>query len=112
VLVTFWTRPLLSALQQGNDVINDAIIWGLKYKSPTPDQWEVVGDWISYEPYGFAMRKNDSDFRAVVNNALMEAIEGGEYFNLYEKWFGTKSDVPYPMNQTFKTFLLYQVVPK
>jgi ABC-type amino acid transport substrate-binding protein len=71
-----------------------------------------VGDWISYEPYGMAMRKNDTDFRAVVNNALMEAIEGGEYFKLYEKWFGPKSDVPYPMSQAFKTFLLYQVVPK
>lgn len=92
---------------------NDAIqLWGLKYKSPTPDQWEVVGDWISYEPYGMAMRKNDSDFRAVVNNGLMEAIEGGEYFKLYQKWFGPKSDVPYPMSQAFKIFLLYQVVPK
>ena len=103
------------ALQQGkvDAYCNDAIqLWGLKYKSADPAQWEVVGDWISYEPYGFAMRKNDSDFRSVVNNALMEAIEGGEYFKLYEKWFGTKSDVPYPMSQAFKTFLLYQVMPK
>jgi polar amino acid transport system substrate-binding protein len=103
------------ALQQGkvDAYCNDAIqLWGLKYKSADPAQWEVVGDWISYEPYGMAMRKNDTDFRAVVNNALMEAIEGGEYFKLYEKWFGSKSDVPYPMSQAFKTFLLYQVVPK
>jgi polar amino acid transport system substrate-binding protein len=103
------------ALQQGkvDAYCNDAIqLWGLKYKSPDPAQWEVVGDWISYEPYGMAMRKNDSDFRTVVNNALMEAIEGGEYFKLYEKWFGPKSDVPYPMSQAVKTFLLHQVVPK
>ncbi len=92
---------------------NDAIqLWGLKVNSPTPDEWEVVGDWISYEPYGMAMRKNDSDFRAVVNNALMEAIEGGEYFKLYQKWFGPKSDTPYPMTKALKSFLLYQVVPK
>ncbi len=103
------------ALQQGkvDAYCNDAIqLWGLKYKSANPDQWEVLNDWISYEPYGFAMRKNDSDFRAVVNNALMDAIEGGEYFKLYEKWFGSKSEVPYPMSQAFKTFLLYQVMPK
>jgi ABC-type amino acid transport substrate-binding protein len=48
----------------------------------------------------------------VVNNALMEAIEGGEYFKLYEKWFGPKGEVPYPMSQAFKSFLLYQTVPK
>ena len=115
-LVTFPDQAAaFMALQQGkvDAYCNDAIqLWGLKFKSNTPDQWEVVGDWISYEPYGMAMRKNDSDFRAVVNNALMEAIEGGEYFKLYEKWFGPKSEVPYPMSQAFKTFLLYQTVPK
>jgi polar amino acid transport system substrate-binding protein len=115
-LVTFPDQAAAyMALQQGklDAYCNDAIqLWGLKFKSANPDQWEVVGDWISYEPYGMAMRKNDSDFRAVVNNALMEAIEGGEYFKLYEKWFGPKSDVPYPMSEAFKSFLLYQVVPK
>jgi ABC-type amino acid transport substrate-binding protein len=115
-LVTFPDQAAaFMALQQGklDAYCNDAIqLWGLKYKSANPDQWDIVGDWISYEPYGMAMRKNDSDFRAVVNNALMEAIEGGEYFKLYEKWFGAKGEVPYPMSQSFKTFLLYQVVPK
>ena len=115
-LVTFPDQSAaFMALQQGkvDAYCNDGIqLWGLKYKSGNPDQWEVVGDYISYEPYGMAMRKNDSDFRAVVNAALMEAIEGGEYFKLYEKWFGPKSDVPYPMAPDVKAFLLYQVVPK
>ncbi|HSR13209.1 MAG TPA: transporter substrate-binding domain-containing protein [Thermodesulfobacteriota bacterium] len=115
-LVTFPDQAAaFMALQQGklDAYCNDAIqLYGLKYKASAPDQWEIVNDWISYEPYGMAMRKNDSDFRAVVNNALMEAIENGEYFKLYEKWFGAKSDVPYPMGQAFKTFLQYQVVPK
>ncbi len=104
-----------TALQQGKVdayCYDGIVLWGLKYKSGNPDQWEVVGDYISYEPYGMAMRKNDSDFRGVVNSALMEAIEGGEYFKIYEKWFGQKADVPYPMTQDVKTFLLYQVVPK
>ncbi len=103
------------ALQQGKVdayCYDGIVLWGLKYKSGNPDQWEVVGDYISYEPYGMAMRKNDSDFRGVVNAALMEAIEGGEYFKIYEKWFGPKSDVPYPMTSDVKVFLLYQVVPK
>ena len=104
-----------TALQQGKVdayCYDGIVLWGLKYKSGNPDQWEIVGDFISYEPYGMAMRKNDSDFRSVVNAALMEAIEGGEYFKIYEKWFGPKSDVPYPMTQDVRAFLLYQVVPK
>ena len=114
-LVTFPDQAAaFMALQQGklDAYCNDAIqLVGLKYKSTKPAQWEVVGDWISYEPYGFAMRKNDSDFRQVVNVALMEAIEGGEYFKLYDKWFGPKSEVPYPLSPQNKNFLMLQVVP-
>jgi len=104
-----------TALVQGrvDTYTNDGIqLWGLKYKAPNPNEWKVVGDFYTYEPYGMAMRKNDSDFRAVVNNALMEALEGGEYFKIYEKWFGPKSETPYPLSDTAKSFLMMQVVPK
>jgi len=115
-LVTFPDQAAAyMALQQGklDAYCNDGIqLWGLKYKSANPADWEVVGEFISYEPYGMAMRKNDSDFRHVVNVALMDAIEGGEYFKLYEKWFGPKSEVPFPLSHEAKTFLTYQVVPK
>ena len=104
-----------TALVQGrvDAYTNDGIqLWGLKYKAQNPNEWKVVGDWYTYEPYGMAMRKNESDFRAVVNNTLMEAIEGGEYFKIYDKWFGPKSDTPYPLSDNAKVFLTLQVVPK
>jgi ABC-type amino acid transport substrate-binding protein len=104
-----------TALVQGrvDAYTNDGIqLWGLKYKAQNPNEWKVVGDFYTYEPYGMAMRKNDSDFRAVVNNALMEALEGGEYFKIYEKWFGPKSETPYPLSDSAKNFLMMQVVPK
>ncbi len=104
-----------TALVQGrvDTYTNDGIqLAGLKVKAPNPAEWKIVGEFFSYEPYGMAMRKNDSDFRAVVNNALMEAIEGGEYFKLYDKWFGPKGELPYPMTESVKSFLMYQVVPK
>ncbi len=104
-----------TALVQGrvDTYTNDGIqLAGLKVKAPNPAEWKIVGDFYSYEPYGMAMRKNDSDFRAVVNNALMEAIEGGEYFKLYDKWFGPKGELPYPMTDEVMKFMIYQVVPK
>jgi ABC-type amino acid transport substrate-binding protein len=103
------------ALVQGqvDAYTNDGIqLAGLKAKAPKPDDWVIAGDFFSYEPYGMAMRKNDSDFRAVVNNGLMEAIESGKYFELYEKWFGPKGEVPYPLTPENKRFLQLQVVPK
>ena len=103
------------ALTQGqvDAYTNDGIqLAGLKAKAPNPGDWEIAGDFYSYEPYGMAMRKNDSDFRNVVNNGLMELIESGKYFELYEKWFGPKGEVPYPLTTEDKRFFQLQVVPK
>ena len=115
-LVVFPDQPAgFTALVQGrvDTYTNDGIqLWGLKYKAPNPNEWKIVGDFYTYEPYGMAMRKNDSDFRAVVNNTLMEAIEDGEYFKIYDNWFGPKSDTPYPLSDSAKSFLMMQVVPK
>src|SRR5262249_8176903 len=76
------------ALQQGrvDAYTNDGIqLAGLKQNAPKPEQWDVVGDFYSYEAYAMAMRKGESDFRAVVNNGLMEGIESGKFFAIYEK---------------------------
>jgi polar amino acid transport system substrate-binding protein len=103
------------ALLQGqvDAYTNDGIqLAGLKAKAANPAQWEIVGDFFSYEPYGMAMRKNDADFRNVVNGGLMDGIESGKYFEIYDKWFGPKGELPYPMSAGVRTFMLYQAVPK
>jgi ABC-type amino acid transport substrate-binding protein len=115
-LLEFPDQPAaFQALAQGQvqAYTNDGIqLAGLKAKAPRPGDWAVVGEYYSYEPYGMAMRKNDSDFRQVVNVALMDAIESGKYFALYDKWFGTKGEVPYPLAPEIKRFLQMQVMPK
>src|SRR5229473_1338564 len=103
------------ALLQGqvDAYTNDGIqLAGLKLKAQNPALWEVVGDFYSYEPYGMAMRRNDADFRNVVNGGLMDGVESGKYFEIYEKWFGPKGELPYPMSAGVRTFMLYQAVPK
>ncbi len=115
-LVTFPDQPAgVAALTQGrvDAYTNDGIqLAGLKAKAPNPAEWDIVGEFYSYEPYGMALRKADADFRNVVDFALMEAIESGEYFKLYEKWFGPKGDVPYALSAEARALLELQVVPK
>jgi polar amino acid transport system substrate-binding protein/glutamate/aspartate transport system substrate-binding protein len=115
-LLEFPDQPAaFQALAQGqvHAYTNDGIqLAGLKAKAPKPDEWIVVGDFYSYEPYGMAMRKNDSDFRQAINVGLMEAIQSGKYFELYEKWFGPKGEVPYPLTPENRRFLQMQAVPK
>lgn len=115
-LLEFPDQPAaFQALVQGQvqAYTNDGIqLAGLKAKAPKPDEWVVVGEFFSYEPYGMAMRKNDSDFRQAVNIGLMDAIASGSYFEIYDKWFGPKGEVPYPLMPEAKRFLQMQVVPK
>ena len=115
-LLEFPDQPAaFQALAQGqvHAYTNDGIqLAGLKAKASNPKDWLIVGDFYSHEPYGMAMRKNDSDFRHLVNSGLMEAIESGKYFDLYNKWFGPKGEVPYPLAPEVKRFLQMQVVPK
>jgi polar amino acid transport system substrate-binding protein/glutamate/aspartate transport system substrate-binding protein len=115
-LLEFPDQPAaFQALAQGQvqAYTNDGIqLAGLRAKAPKPDDWAVIGEFFSYEPYGMAMRKNDSDFRQAVNVGLMDAISSGLYFELYEKWFGPKREVPYPLSAETKRFLQMQVVPK
>jgi ABC-type amino acid transport substrate-binding protein len=100
------------ALAQGqvDAYTNDGIqLAGLKAKAPNPSDWDVVGDFYSEEPYGMAMRKGDAKFKAVVDAGLRKGFESGKYFEVYDKWFGPKGEVPYPMTPQVKAYLLKQI---
>ncbi|HWC03543.1 MAG TPA: ABC transporter substrate-binding protein [Methylomirabilota bacterium] len=115
-LVVFPDQPAaFTALTQGkiDAYTNDGVqLAGLKAKAPNPAEWDVVGEFFSYEPYGMAMRKNETDFRNLVDFRLMEAIESGEYQKAYDKWFGAQGEVPYPLSETARIFLQMQVIPR
>ena len=115
-LLEFPDQPAaFKALVQGQvqAYTNDGIqLAGLKAKAPKPDDWVIVGDFFSHEPYGMAMRKNEPDFRDLVNAGLGQAIKSGKYFELYDKWFGPKGEVPYPLTSETKQFLLKQITAK
>ena len=100
------------ALAQGqvDAYTNDGIqLYGLKAKTPKPDDWDVVGDFYSEEPYGMAMRKGDAKFKHAVDTGLKNGFESGKYFEIYDKWFGPRGELPYPMTPEVRKFLLSQV---
>ncbi len=88
-----------------------SLLEGLRMKDEKPDDWRTVDFAIAYEPYGFMMRENDSDFRDFVNNTILWAIKTGKFYELYDKWMGPKAMVPIPMSQAFKDYLTLIVYP-
>jgi len=115
-VVVFQDHPSgFLALEQGkiDAYTTDGIILaGLRAKSPNAANYEVVGDFYTNEPYSFILRENDSKWRDFVNHALMEMLEDGTYFTIYDKWFGAEGVVPYPMPAAVRTYLTMQVMPK
>uniref|UniRef100_I2PWL1 Periplasmic component of amino acid ABC-type transporter/signal transduction system n=1 Tax=Desulfovibrio sp. U5L TaxID=596152 RepID=I2PWL1_9BACT len=91
-VLSFETYPeAFLALKQGKVQAmstDESILVGIKNSDDNPEAWDIVGDYISPEPYGFGVPENDSKFRDFVNLALMNMWETGEYQKIYEKWFG------------------------
>ena len=101
-VISFETYPeAFLALKQGKVqamTTDESILVGIKNSDDHPDAWEIVGDYISPEPYGLGLPENDSDFRDAVNLALMEMWEKGEYQQIYNKWFGKGTKDALPLN--------------
>jgi len=99
-VISFETYPeAFLALKQGKVqamTTDESILVGIKNKDDHPEAWEIVGDYISPEPYGFGIAENESKLRDFVNLALMDMWEKGEYQQIYNKWFGkgTKDYLP------------------
>ena len=63
------------------------LLFGLISKSKTPDDFHVVGDFLSFDPYALMVRRDDSAFELVGKTALANVFRSGEIHEIYAKWF-------------------------
>jgi glutamate/aspartate transport system substrate-binding protein len=64
------------------------LLHGLIAKSRTPEEFAVVGDFLSYDPYALMVPRNESAYELVGKRALAEVFRSGEINTIYDKWFG------------------------
>jgi glutamate/aspartate transport system substrate-binding protein len=81
--------------------MDDVLLYGLISKSRTPDDFAVVGKYLSVEPYAIMMRKDEPQLERMVNRALNELFQSGEIRRIYAKWFSTR-ELTVPLNQHLK----------
>lgn len=67
------------------------------------DQFQVVGG-FGYEPYGLALRENDSKFRDRINEILQELWDEGKLAQMIENWFGEHGRFPVEIDFTMETY--------
>jgi glutamate/aspartate transport system substrate-binding protein len=84
--------------------MDDILLFGLMATAESPEQWEVVGDSLQVEPYACMLRKDDPQFKALVDGVIVGLMKSGEFAKMYDKWFmkpipPTNKPVGLPMNE-------------
>src|SRR5216683_3759701 len=88
-------------------VMDDILLYSLVAASKSPQDYVISADALSVEPYGIMLRREDPEFKKVVDGAMVGIYKSGEINAIYEKWF-LKPIPPrgivlnLPMNPAFK----------
>ncbi|MFH0993993.1 MAG: transporter substrate-binding domain-containing protein [Pseudomonadota bacterium] len=96
------------ALQQGkiDAYFTDAsVLAGMRAKASNPNDWNIVGNYLTYEPYGMLLPENQGKWRDFVNATLVRLFKSGRFEEIYNKWFGPNGEVPLPMSPEYKLML-------
>lgn len=91
-------------------VMDDILLAGMVANSAKPDDYVILDEALRVEPYGLMFRKDDPQFKALVDRTLASLVKSGEMQTLYAKWF--MSPIPpknvnlnFPMTQALKDAL-------
>ncbi|NJK64020.1 MAG: amino acid ABC transporter substrate-binding protein [Synechococcaceae cyanobacterium SM2_3_1] len=90
-------------------VTDDILLFGLRQGAADPNAYAVVGEFLSYEPYGIMLRRNDADFELEVNRALSQLFRSGEIVPLYQKWF---NPLGVELTSDFEAAIRLQALPE
>lgn len=70
-------------------VMDDILLAGLVARSDDPSAWRILDDNLRQEPYGLIIRKDDPEFKALVDETIDGLMASGEFQTIYDKWFAT-----------------------
>ncbi|ATV43497.1 amino acid ABC transporter substrate-binding protein [Pectobacterium brasiliense] len=73
-------------------MMDDALLAGERAKAKNADQWDIVGKAQSEEAYGCMLRKDDPQFKKLVDDTIAEVQASGEAEKWFDRWF--KQPIP------------------
>jgi glutamate/aspartate transport system substrate-binding protein len=66
---------------------DDVLLYGFIATEPSARDMKVVGEYLSYDPYGLAYRRDDPAFAAIVDRTFARMARERRLTELYNKWF-------------------------
>ncbi|MEH2919878.1 amino acid ABC transporter substrate-binding protein [Samsonia erythrinae] len=73
-------------------MMDDALLAGERAKARNAAQWDIVGTAQSEEAYGCMLRKDDPQFKKLVDDTIAEVQTTGEAEKWFDRWF--KQPIP------------------
>jgi glutamate/aspartate transport system substrate-binding protein len=68
-------------------VMDDILLAGQIANQPNPGEYMILPESLRQEPYGAMLRKDDPQFKALVDKAFADVYKSGEIEKIYAKWF-------------------------
>jgi len=78
---------MLAAGQADAFATDDVLLYGLVAAKAAQATMAVVGDFITYEPYGIMFRRDDPQMAAVVSRAFRTMAQRRALAATYRRWF-------------------------
>jgi len=72
--------------------MDDILLASLAASSKSPNDYTITKEALSVEPYGIMLRRDDPQFKKVVDTAIENVFKSGEINKIYAKWF--QSPIP------------------
>jgi glutamate/aspartate transport system substrate-binding protein len=66
---------------------DDVLLYGLIAKAGAGRKYDVVGEFLSYDPYAIMYRRGDPQLAAFVETTFRELADDGEMQRQYRRWF-------------------------
>lgn len=68
-------------------VMDDVLLAGQIAASPKPGDYKILPEVLRREPYGIMLRKDDPQFKGLVDVTIKDLMKSGKINELYAKWF-------------------------
>ncbi len=81
---------MLAAAKADAFATDDVLLYGLIAQHRSQGQFKVVGEFLSYDPYGIAFRRNEPELKASVERAIRGLVVSRDIVAIYARWFESR----------------------
>jgi glutamate/aspartate transport system substrate-binding protein len=82
-------------------LMDDILLSGLVANSKNPSEFTISSESLGLEPYSLMLRRDDPEFKKLVDATMSKLYTSGEIMKIYDKWFmkpippkGINLDIP------------------